>query len=141
MQTLKRHDAKYPNSSQHPPDLSITTDDQVHLHTAGYNESPERGLVHSMARFRSAPLDFIREVSLYVSGSTWRAYDDIIGQPIFYPGFSENMKSMVLSNSMLVGKVRELAEASLPCPKWALLQSVQDVFYTAKSIPYTLSFL
>lgn len=95
--------------SEQAPDLSITADDQVHLHAAGYNESPERGLVHSMARFRSAPLDFIREVSLHVSGTGWRSYDQIVGQPIFYSGFSEEMKARVLSNPMLVGKVRELA--------------------------------
>ncbi|KAF2703222.1 glycerol-3-phosphate acyltransferas-like protein [Pleomassaria siparia CBS 279.74] len=98
-----------PSPSEQAPDLSITTDDQVHLHAAGYHESPERGLVHSMARFRSSPLDFIREVSLYVSGSSWRSYDDIVGQPVFYNGFSENMKNMVLNNTMLVTKVRELA--------------------------------
>lgn len=107
--TSKRRRAPSPPPSEQAPDLSITADDQVHLHAAGYNESPERGLVHSMARFRSAPLDFIREVSLYVSGSSWRSYDQIIGQPVFYNGFSENMKSMVLSNAMLVSKVRELA--------------------------------
>ncbi|KAF2473876.1 glycerol-3-phosphate acyltransferase [Lindgomyces ingoldianus] len=100
---------KAPRPSEQAPDLSITADDQVHLHAAGYNESPERGLVHSMARFRSAPLDFIREVSLHVSGTGWRSYDRIVGQPIFYSGFSEEMKTRVLSNPMLVSKVRELA--------------------------------
>jgi hypothetical protein len=95
--------------SEQAPDLSITADDHVHLHAAGYKESPERGLIHSMRRFRSSPLDFIREVSLYVSGSEWRSYDNIIGQPIFYSGFSEQMKNRVLSSPMLVKKVRELA--------------------------------
>lgn len=84
-------------------------DDQVHLHAAGYNESSDRGLIQSMARFRSAPLDFIREVSLHFSGSGWRSFDDHIGQPEFYSGFSEDMKARVLSNPMLVAKVRELA--------------------------------
>lgn len=96
-------------SSEQAPDLSITADDHVHLHAAGYNESPESGLIHSFARFRSSPLDFIREVSLHVSGTEWRSYDNIIGQPVYYSGFSELMKSRVLSNPRLVGKVRELA--------------------------------
>ncbi|KAF2739013.1 acyltransferase-domain-containing protein [Polyplosphaeria fusca] len=95
--------------SEQAPDISITAADQVHLHAAGYDESPERGLVGSMARFRSAPLDFIREVSLHVSGTGWRSYDKIVGQPIFYSGFSEEMKAKVLSSPMLVTKVRELA--------------------------------
>ncbi|KAF2188102.1 acyltransferase-domain-containing protein [Zopfia rhizophila CBS 207.26] len=104
----KKRKSSSPPAEQ-APDLSITADDQVHLHAAGYNESPERGLVHSMARFRSAPLDFIREVSLHVSGTGWRSYDKIVGQPIFYNGFSEEMKARVLSNPMLVSKIRELA--------------------------------
>lgn len=95
--------------AEQAPDLSITADDHVHLHAAGYNESPERGLIHSFARFRSSPLDFIREVSLHVSGTEWRSYDNIVGQPVYYSGFSELMKSRVLSNPMLVGMVRELA--------------------------------
>lgn len=95
--------------SEQAPDLSITADDQVYLHAAGYDESPERGLIHSMRRFRSSPLDFIREVSLHVSGTGWRSYDNIVGQPIFYSGFSEEMKAKVLLNNMLVSKVRELA--------------------------------
>ncbi|KAF1955759.1 glycerol-3-phosphate acyltransferase [Byssothecium circinans] len=102
-----------PTPSEQAPDLSITTDDQVHLHAAGYDESPERGIVSSFARFRSSPLDFIREISLHVSGTGWRSYDDFIGQPMFYSGFSEEMKARVLSNTMLVSKVRELAEKRL----------------------------
>jgi hypothetical protein len=97
-------------SPEQAPDLSITADDNVYLHAAGYNESPDRGLINSFARFRSSPLDFIREVSLHFSGTGWRSFDDHIGQPEFYSGFSEDMKARVLSNPMLVAKVRELAE-------------------------------
>ncbi|KAF2031473.1 acyltransferase-domain-containing protein [Setomelanomma holmii] len=96
-------------TAEQAPDLSITADDQVYLHAAGYNESPDRGLIHSFARFRSSPLDFIREVSLHFSGTGWRSFDDHIGQPEFYSGFSEDMKNRVLSSPMLVAKVRELA--------------------------------
>ena len=98
------------SSPEQAPDLSITADDNVYLHAAGYNESPDRGLIHSFARFRSSPLDFIREVSLHFSGTGWRSFDDNIGQPEFYSGFSEDMKARVLSNPMLVAKVRELAD-------------------------------
>jgi hypothetical protein len=103
-------------ASDAPPDLSILADDAVHLHAVGYTSSPEpsasheRNLVGSMARFRSSPLDFLREISAHVSGSGWRSYDDIVGQPIFYAGFSERMKGMVLQNEMLGRKVRELAD-------------------------------
>jgi 1-acyl-sn-glycerol-3-phosphate acyltransferase len=98
-----------PSTAEQAPDLSITADDNVTLHTAGYNESPERSLIQSMARFRSSPLDFLREVSLHFSGSGWRSFDNAIGQPEFYSGFSDDMKARVLSSPMLVAKVRELA--------------------------------
>ena len=97
-------------TSEYAPDLSITTADDVHLHSVGYNESPDRGLINSYARFRSSPLDFIREVSLQFSGTGWRSFDDHVGQPEFYSGFSEDMKTRVLNNPMLVAKVQELAE-------------------------------
>ncbi len=109
MSASKSRKSSQLTASEQAPDLSITTDDQVHLHAAGYDESPERDLIHSFARFRSSPLNFIREISLHVSGTGWRSYDDFIGQPIFYSGFSEEMKAKVLSNPMLLRKVRQLA--------------------------------
>jgi len=47
---------------------------------------------------------------LHVSGTGWRAYDNFIGQPIFYQGFSENMIANVLSTPILQAKITELAE-------------------------------
>ena len=98
------------------PDLEILGD-QVTVHPSSYVEplprkeaAPEHNLVEHMAHFRESPLEFLREVSLHVSGSGWRAYDDYIGQPIFYSGFSENMKTAVMSTPMLKAKIEELAE-------------------------------
>lgn len=100
------------------PDLEILGD-QVTVHPAGYfaespdipdDSSPDRNLVSHMARFRQSPLDFLREASLHLSGSGWRAYDDFIGQPIFYAGFTEQMKAAVMSVPMLRRKIAELAE-------------------------------
>ena len=98
------------------PDLEILGD-QVTLHEASYVEpvfrsqdGPERNLVEHMARFRESPLDFLKEVSLHVSGTGWRAYDDFIGQPIFYNGFSENMVNAVMSKPLLKAKIEQLAE-------------------------------
>ena len=91
------------------PDLEILGD-QVTLHPGQpLSPAPERNLVEHMARFRESPLDFLREVSLHVSGTGWRAYDDIIGQPIFYSGFSDNMKSNVMKTAMLRSRIEELA--------------------------------
>lgn len=97
------------------PDLEILGD-QITIHPGGYgepapasNEAPERNLVEHMVRFREAPLEFLREVSLHVSGTGWRAYDDFIGQPIFYRGFSDQMKAAVLRTPMLKNRIESLA--------------------------------
>lgn len=99
------------------PDLDILSD-RVTLHPSGYIEptknqsedSKYENLVENIARFRSNPIEFLREVSLHVSGTGWRAYDNYIGQPIFYTGFSEKMISAVLSKPLLQSKISELAE-------------------------------
>ncbi|TKA71270.1 hypothetical protein B0A49_03857 [Cryomyces minteri] len=110
--------ASRPSSPPPPsaPDLSILGD-QVTIHPAGYTEtlSPaeagtEQALLSQFARFRSSPLDFLREISLYVNGTGWRSYDHIIGQSIFYSGFSENMKAAVMATPTLRVKIAELAE-------------------------------
>lgn len=97
------------------PDLEILGD-QITIHPGGYGEpastskeAPERNLVEQMARFREAPLEFLREVSLHVSGTGWRAYDDFIGQPIFYRGFSDRMKAAVLKTPILKKQIESLA--------------------------------
>lgn len=98
------------------PDLEIVGD-EVRIQPTGFTAGPdvydgitERKLVSNMGRFRENPFEFLREISLFMSGTGWRAYDDFIGQPIFYPGFSENMKSLVSNNALLVDKIMELAE-------------------------------
>ena len=105
---------KSPSASA--PDISILGD-EVTLHPSGYTESPSRQdedtsrtLIDQMARFRESPFDFLREVSLHVSGTGWRAYDNVVGQPVFYRGFSEEMKAKVLKNPMLRGKISQLAQ-------------------------------
>ncbi|KAK7543193.1 glycerol-3-phosphate acyltransferase-like protein [Phyllosticta citricarpa] len=106
------------------PDLSILGD-TVSLHPAGFDAtsppppsatthssslpSPDQNLVEGMARFRASPLDFLRELSSHVSGSGWRSYDKIVGQPIYYAGFTETMKSRVMAVPMLRAKIAELA--------------------------------
>ena len=101
--------------SNAPPDIGIMGN-QVTIQHAGFSERPqdekitEQHLVHNMVRFRERPLDFLREVSLYLSGTGWRAYDDVIGQPIFYPGYSDHIKSVILQNPLLQNVVRDLAE-------------------------------
>ncbi|CAJ2512330.1 Uu.00g053450.m01.CDS01 [Anthostomella pinea] len=99
------------------PDLQILGD-QITLQPRSYVEARrdgdhEEALMHNMARFRSEPLQFLREVSLYVSGMGWRAYDKVIGQPIFYSGFSEHMKNSVVSAPLLQARISHLADRRL----------------------------
>ncbi|TGO56999.1 hypothetical protein BOTNAR_0211g00050 [Botryotinia narcissicola] len=118
------------------PDLEILGD-QVTLHPSGYIEPPERphdgekerNLVEHMARFRSSPLEFLREVSLHVSGTGWRAYDHFIGQPIFYPGFSENMTAAVMSTPILQTQISELAEKRIGIEEQEGLLNKDDPLY------------
>ncbi|KAF7860456.1 hypothetical protein EAF04_008582 [Stromatinia cepivora] len=121
------------------PDLEILGD-QVTLHPSGYIEPPERphdgekerNLVEHMARFRSSPLEFLREVSLHVSGTGWRAYDHFIGQPIFYPGFSENMTAAVMSTPILQKRITELAEKRIEIEELEGLLNKDDPLYHTK---------
>jgi hypothetical protein len=108
------------DAGQTAPDLEIVGN-QVTLHPSGFtggNDSQddaitERTLVRHMARFRETPFDFLREVSLFVSGTGWRAYDSVIGQPVYYPGYSDNIKRSIVRSPLLQSKMTELAEARL----------------------------
>jgi glycerol-3-phosphate O-acyltransferase len=111
--------AKKPFSEPVAPDLAILGD-AVTIHPSGITESSEamrkrvnkdhsRELVSTMARFRKNPLEWMREVSLHVNGTGWRAYDNFVGQPEYFPGFTEKMKTRVLTSPMLQAKIAELA--------------------------------
>lgn len=71
-------------------------------------------------------------MSLYVSGQGWRAYDRVIGQPVFYSGFSENMTSMVLSAPLLQKRIAQLAEARLAVEEKEGLLNKDDKDYETK---------
>lgn len=73
----------------------------------------EKGIVTRMARFRTNPFNFAHEISLFIRGVGWRGYDNIIGQPCFYPGYTAKLKSATMSSSILRQKLVELTEARL----------------------------
>ncbi|KAI9795646.1 MAG: hypothetical protein M1833_006886 [Piccolia ochrophora] len=132
-----------PHSAE-PPSPTLTPDldilgDQVTIHPGGYvepsslqDESQERNLVEHMARFRDSPLEFLREVSLHLSGSGWRAYDDVIGQPIYYSGFTEHVKAEVMSTPMLRNVISQLAEKRLAVEEQQGLLLSSDAQSTSK---------
>lgn len=115
----------------------------------------ERTLMGSMARFRSNPLEyvtlpheiinlnslgtnanfetrFLREVSLHVSGTGWRAYDNVIGQPMFYSGFSDQMTAAVLSAPILQKRITDLAEKRIAVEEKEGLLDINDPLFEAK---------
>lgn len=69
---------------------------------------------------------------MHVSGTGWRAYDNFIGQPIFYPGFSERMIENVLSTPILRKRITELAEKRLDIEEKEGLLNKVDPQYAAK---------
>ncbi|EMC91667.1 hypothetical protein BAUCODRAFT_79132 [Baudoinia panamericana UAMH 10762] len=88
------------------PDLAIVGDN-IKL-TTGDASSP--GLLQPYARFRKAPINALQELGLHLTGSDWRSYEYVIGQPTFYPGFSENMKRLVMAQERLQKRIVELAQ-------------------------------
>lgn len=107
-------------ASQAAPDLEIVGS-KVTLHPTGFTGGAEtqedaiteRNLIRQFTRFRENPFDFLREVSLFVSGTGWRAYDSVIGQPVFYSGYSERIKNLILESPLLRSKIGELADTRL----------------------------
>lgn len=74
------------------------------------NEESRDLITANFTHFREDPFSFLKQISLHYSGTGWRAYDHIIGQPIFYKGFSEQMKMRILRSALLRAKISELAE-------------------------------
>lgn len=75
--------------------------------------STEQNLVENMARFEVNPYEWFREVALFVSGSGWRSYENVTGQPVFYPGYTEKIKSAITASPILQQKLAELTDRRL----------------------------
>lgn len=71
--------------------------------------SRDESLLPPYSRFRSDPLAAFHELASHVTGTGWRSYDKIVGQEIFYPGFSERMQAMVMRQKKLQHRISELA--------------------------------
>lgn len=83
--------------------------------TGNANSTSERTLLDRMARFRQNPFDFAHELYLFIRGVGWRSYDnaDVIGQPVFYPGYTAKIKGTVMRSPLLRKKLDELVEERL----------------------------
>ena len=78
-----------------------------------HHESTEQNLVEHMARFEVNPYEWFREVALFISGSGWRSYEKVTGQPVFFPGYTDKIKSAMMSSPALQRKLAELTDKRL----------------------------
>lgn len=94
----------------YPADLSLQGDTLTLHPPSVFASSPEEHeLLEPYSRFRREPINALAELGQHISGTGWRSYDKIVGREIFYPGFSERMKSMVMEQPKLKGKIGELS--------------------------------
>jgi 1-acyl-sn-glycerol-3-phosphate acyltransferase len=97
------------------------------------HDSRERNLVEHMARFEVNPYEWFREVALFVSGSGWRAYENITGQPVFYSGYTEKIRSAIAASPMMQQKLAELTQKRLEVEEQeGLLDQTSPKFETEK---------
>ena len=84
--------------------------------TAGQEPaSSEQNIMKNMARFRSNPLEFFQEVAVYARGRGWRSYDNdkVVGQPVFYSGYTDMIKAATMRSTMLQRRLADMTEARL----------------------------
>ena len=84
--------------------------------TAGQEPtSSEQNIMKNMARFRSNPVEFFQEVAVYARGRGWRSYDNdkVVGQPVFYSGYTDMIKSATMRSTILQRRLAEMTEARL----------------------------
>ncbi|KAF8453135.1 hypothetical protein BGX38DRAFT_1268907 [Terfezia claveryi] len=99
----RAHSASAPDAAAET--IDFTTDPFVES-----ADVSSRKLSPAFVHFRDAPFEFLREISRHYSGSGWRAYDNPIGQPVFYSGFTENMKNQTMKSSFLRARILDLAQ-------------------------------
>ncbi|KKY13708.1 putative variant 1 [Phaeomoniella chlamydospora] len=91
-------------------ELVPATTEEEELEKYGVPNGPvERNLLRHNY-LRRDPWAWAREISLFVSGRGWRGYQNVIGQPSFFPGYSERMKTAVMGSQLLQKKMSDLAD-------------------------------
>ncbi|KAL9616892.1 MAG: hypothetical protein Q9160_008281 [Pyrenula sp. 1 TL-2023] len=73
----------------------------------------DRGLVEHFTRFRVNPFAALHEASMFVSGTGWRGYNDVIGQRVFYAEYTAKIKKLVMASPRLQQRLHELADQRL----------------------------
>lgn len=73
----------------------------------------DQSILTRMARLRKNPINFVHELSLFIRGVDWRSYDNVVGQRVFYPGYTSRLKNATMKSPILRKKIVELTEARL----------------------------
>lgn len=73
-----------------------------------------------------AGLGAFTELGLHIGGAAWRAYDPIIGEPVFYNGFSERIKAKVLNNPELRKTISSLAQTCITTERQQYPEAERD---------------
>lgn len=95
-------------------DVDLLRDDSAETHN----------LVHDIKRFRDDPLKFLSTLGHHAVGSSWRSYEDVVGQPLYYPGFSEQIKEKVMKNRRVQKNIRLLVQRQMESEEsWRLTQN------------------
>ena len=81
----------------------------------GESTSSEQNIMKNMARFRTNPLGFFQEIAVYARGRGWRSYDNdnVVGQPVFYSGYTDMIKSATMRSTILQQRLASMTEARL----------------------------
>lgn len=97
--------------------------------TTTQNGSQEQTILDRMARFRQNPFNFAHELYLFIRGVGWRSYDRIVGQPVFYSGYTPKIKNAVMASPLLSKRLEELTEARLKREEQELLLDASSKTY------------
>ena len=89
----------------------------------------EQNLLKNMVRLRKDPFSWFKEIALFVNGTGWRAYDDVVGQPVFYSGYSDMIRKATVASSTLQKKLADLTERRLEVEEQELLLDKNSATY------------
>lgn len=125
---MSKNDFKAPQAESHDIDLSFGTNDlpQDTLDRPAHfpsnapvvvdnpdnslpNHKITENIVEDFSRFRDDPVDFLKTLFHHAKGSSWRSYDNYIGQQLYTPGLTDFLKQKTLENPSLAKKIHEMA--------------------------------
>ncbi|CEQ41343.1 SPOSA6832_03065, partial [Sporobolomyces salmonicolor] len=65
------------------------------------------------AHLRADPLEFSKQLSLWATGTGWRAYNDYIGGRVFYEGYSDSCVRAIMTSPQVLAQQHQVTEQRL----------------------------